>query len=81
MDLVPPCTVVPEFASASVDPPPVSVVAGFFSAPVSKSSNIPGGIYGDAVQVGVIDAVLVTVDEMKSVGVMVMVKVGVIVGV
>jgi hypothetical protein len=80
IDLVPACTVVAELAITRVEPPPVSAVDGFFRAPVSKSSNISAGIYGDAVHVGVMLPVAVIVAEINKVGVIVIVRVGVMVG-
>ena len=78
MDLVPPCLSAAELDMVRVAPPPVSEVAGFFSTPVSKSSNIPGGMYGVTVNVG--DIVKVTVMVGLAVLVRVYVHVGDIVG-
>jgi hypothetical protein len=44
IERVPAWTVVVEFVTAIVAPPPVSVVFKFLNTPVSKSSKMPNGM-------------------------------------
>lgn len=81
MARVPLCTTAPVLAMTRVLPPPVSVVTGFFSAVVSKSSKTPKGMFGVRVNVTVIVGVMVMVNVGEFVGLINMVFVGVIVGV